>query len=478
MRRPPFRAAAAALVLALAGLASTEAVAAPQGTAFSYQGVLSRSGVSVVASTDLRFTLWDAESGGSAIGSSVLLTVTPEEGVFSVDLDFGSDPFGTNEARWLGIEASPAGMGMFEPLGRTPLRATTYSLSTRGISVDADDNIGIGTDTPDANVHINERGTDYGPTSFASNTVLGVSASDAVLELVSDETGSFGSTLGFKQVNSVTGALEDHWAFSVGTAGTFELRYGSGISAGANARFATFLSTGSIGVNDPSPEGRFDVSFDANSEDIGIDVEGVNTTATSIGVSSSQNAGRAVFGQTTASTGTNFGVFGEVNALNTTGWGVFSNGRLGASGTKSFCIDHPLDPANWYLLHYSTEAPEPLNTYSGNAIFDGEGLAVVDLPSYFDSINANPRYHLTPVGAAMPNLHVARTIEDGSFVVAGGVPGAQVSWQVTATRNDPYVRTIGAPVEVPKGPAQRGLYLMPELYGHPRDMGIHTRVTR
>ena len=432
MRRPPFRAVSAALVLALAGLASTDALASPQGTAFTYQGMLSQSGMNVVASTDLRFTLWDAEMGGSAVGSSIVLTVTPDEGDFSVDLDFGSNPFSTNEARWLEIEASPAGAGMFESLGRTALRATTYSLSTRGISVDDAGNVGIGTTAPDAllniqgtggvpvriddpaaagfelranndfftawaifdnasndnftiressgafdgfvangaqgrigmgtsspsaNVHINERGTNYGPTSFAGNTVLGVSASAAVLELVSDETGSFGSTLGFKQGNSGSGAIEDHWAFTVGTAGTFDFRYGSGLTAGGNARFATVLPSGSIGINDPSPEGKFDVSYDGLDDGIGIDVEASDTTATSIGVSASQFFGRAIFGQTVGETGTNFGVYGEVNALNANGWGVFSNGRLGASGTKSFCIDHPLDPANWYLLHYSTEAP-------------------------------------------------------------------------------------------------------------------------
>ena len=75
----------------------------------------------------------------------------------------------------------------------------------------------------------------------------------------------------------------------------------------------------------------------------------------------------------------------------------------------------------------------------------------------------------------MPNLHVARVIRDGVFVVAGGVPGAQVSWQVTATRDDAYVRTMGAPVELQKSPDERGRYLMPELFGQPKTMGVHTR---
>ncbi len=72
--------------------------------------------------------------------------------------------------------------------------------------------------------------------------------------------------------------------------------------------------------------------------------------------------------------GTNFGVYGSaVGAANA--YGVFSNGRLGSSGTKSFMIDHPLDPENKVLYHYSAESPDVLNIYTGNAILDANGEA-------------------------------------------------------------------------------------------------------
>ncbi len=178
-----------------------------------------------------------------------------------------------------------------------------------------------------------------------------------------------------------------------------------------------------------------------------------------------------VYGIATGTTGTNFGVYGS--ASGTGSFGVYASGNLGASGTKPFQIDHPRDPANKYLYHYSSEGPEPLNVYSGNAVLDQRGEAVVDLPDYFESINKDYRYQLTPLEAAMPNLHVAQRIRGNRFRIAGGEPGLEVSWRVEATRNDRYVERYGAPVELDKPASQRGKYLHPELYGQPPEAGMH-----
>ncbi len=43
--------------------------------------------------------------------------------------------------------------------------------------------------------------------------------------------------------------------------------------------------------------------------------------------------------------------------------GVFATGDLGASGTKPFIIDHPLDPENKMLRHFALESNEVLNVY-------------------------------------------------------------------------------------------------------------------
>jgi len=151
---------------------------------------------------------------------------------------------------------------------------------------------------------------------------------------------------------------------------------------------------------------------------------------------------------------------------------VYASGNSVTTGTKSFEIDHPLDPANKYLRHYCTEGHEPLNAYSGNAVLDEAGQAWVDLPDYFEAINRDFRYQLTTIGGWAP-VYVALKIENNRFMIAGGQPGLEVSWRVEAVRNDAYVRANGAPVEIDKPEEVRGKYLHPELFGQPRAMGIY-----
>jgi hypothetical protein len=119
---------------------------------------------------------------------------------------------------------------------------------------------------------------------------------------------------------------------------------------------------------------------------------------------------------------------------------VFANGDLTATGVKPFTIDHPLDPENKILKHFSIESDEVLNVYRGTTVFDMNGEATIELPEYFASINVNYSYQLTAVGAAMPNIYVAEEVSNNSFVVAGGMTGKKVSWTVFANRNDAYVK--------------------------------------
>jgi hypothetical protein len=175
----------------------------------------------------------------------------------------------------------------------------------------------------------------------------------------------------------------------------------------------------------------------------------------------------------TATSGFNFGIYGE--SWSSSGYGVYSNGRTGATGTKSFQIDHPLAPETHFLNHFCTEAPEPLNAYSGVVVLDARGEAWVQLPDYFDRINRDPRYILTPVGAPMPNLHVAVEIQNNRFKIAGGVAGKKVSWRVEAIRNDRWVQEYGYQTEQEKPKEYQGKYLHPELFGQPKERGIFYR---
>jgi hypothetical protein len=151
-----------------------------------------------------------------------------------------------------------------------------------------------------------------------------------------------------------------------------------------------------------------------------------------------------------------YGVIGEGNW-----YGVYAQGDLGASGGKFFMIDHPLDPENKILKHASIESNEVLNIYRGNVELDDEGNAQVQLPEYFESININFSYHLTPIGSAMPQLFVGSEVEGNSFTISGGEPGGKVSWMVQAERNDKYFQENPEKrrMEFDKKPGQVGRYI-------------------
>lgn len=144
-------------------------------------------------------------------------------------------------------------------------------------------------------------------------------------------------------------------------------------------------------------------------------------------------------------------------------------------GAGTFKIDHPVDPENKYLYHSFVESPDMMNIYNGNEVFDENGFAKVVLPDYFDALNKDFRYQLTPVGAPMPNLYVAEEISGNEFVIGGGTPGKKVSWQVTGVRQDKFANENRIVDEVEKEDYNKGRYLHPTLFGAPKSKGIHLR---
>ena len=101
-----------------------------QGTAFTYQGVLSQGGAPVNGSNDLTFTLYNASVAGATVGTSnVVNDLLISNGLFTVTLDFGAGAF-DGTARWLQIAARPgASTGAYTNLApRTPITPTPYAI--------------------------------------------------------------------------------------------------------------------------------------------------------------------------------------------------------------------------------------------------------------------------------------------------------------------------------------------------------------
>jgi hypothetical protein len=162
-----------------------------------------------------------------------------------------------------------------------------------------------------------------------------------------------------------------------------------------------------------------------------------------LGIGSSSSTTPAVFTSSndmTTSSGNPF-------ELRVPGYSDFGNTITKPSG--SFKIDHPLDPANQYLYHSFVESPDMMNVYNGSVTTDKHGLATVVLPAYFEALNRDFRYQLTPVGQFAQAM-VAQKVNGNRFVIKTSKPGVEVSWQVTGIRHDAYANQHRIPTEEQK----------------------------
>jgi len=183
--------------------ASGDAPEAPVGNGFTYQGYLADGGNPASGAYDFRFTLFNAPSGGSQVGSILSLNgVAVTEGLFTTPLDFGSVFDGTR--MWLEVAVRPAGGAGHTVLGpRQEIMAAPYALYAMRVArvdhlsapdgapadalvVDNSGNVGIGVPAPavklDVNGHI--RSTSY---SIVAASPYALSSWSSVTVLPSDQ---------------------------------------------------------------------------------------------------------------------------------------------------------------------------------------------------------------------------------------------------------------------------------------------------
>lgn len=162
----------------------------------------------------------------------------------------------------------------------------------------------------------------------------------------------------------------------------------------------------------------------------GIGVRGISTAP------STDNRSIGVYGE---------GEFAGVYGVNTNkdGYaGVFLGnvevmGELVASAS-GFKVPHPLEPEHQSLCHSHVASTERLNIYSGTAVMDDQGKAWVILPAWFESLNRDFRYQLTPIGKTESAPYIEKRIEDHRFLIGGGTPGGEICWEVTGVRRDSF----------------------------------------
>ena len=162
---------------------------------------------------------------------------------------------------------------------------------------------------------------------------------------------------------------------------------------------------------------------------------------------------------------------GLSNNMVVDGSGVHVPGALDAAAT-GLRIDHPADPANKYLMLSSVQSSEMMNIFTGNVVTDELGLAIVQLPDWFEAENTDFRYQLTVIGERFAQAIVSKEIANHQFTISTNASNVKISWQITAVRQDPYAKAHPLVVEQQKAVGERGNYVHPELYGQPIDKQI------
>jgi len=202
-----------ALAVAVMALPAKLAIAAPMGSAFTYQGRLILGGSPVTGEYDLQFKLYDSLVGGTQVASTLdAPEVDVNEGHFTVLLDFGSAAF-AGDARWLeigvreGALSDPEPYDVFAPRQElTPAPYALYAASAPGGGgADSDwqisgsnmfsmplGNVGIGTTTPSRKLDVNGQGRFDGQLYARDATGIGLVDDAGNLGLWVEDGGNVG----------------------------------------------------------------------------------------------------------------------------------------------------------------------------------------------------------------------------------------------------------------------------------------------
>ena len=462
-------------------------VSAANPPAITYTGQL-LSGVNPVpnGSYDFQFSLYTAVSGGSQVGATVSVpSIVVAGGVFYAELNFGNALNG--QPLYLQTAYRLTGGGAYTTQApRKLLPQSAYAdFATLSGSTKALQGHGISQTGPAAGQVLEWTGTLWTPTTF-TNPPGSITASMLALPLAVSGAGSL-------PLLSVTSAGVGAAISGVGTGNIGDGVYGE--SAGNEASGVYGYAHNGFGVSGFADN---DLGVGVSGQSVGVRSKGVyggsakgtggyfitNSGVDGVYGESDGLDGNGVYGRADNGSGA-YGVYGA----SASGYAGYFSGKVNVTGdlnvtgtitagTKDFKIDHPLDPENKYLSHACVESDKMEDIYNGHVLLDAGGAASVHLPAWFQALNTEFEYHLTPIGAPAPNLYIAQEIAGNTFQVAGGQPGLKVSWQVTGVRHDAYAAAHPLQVEEDKPAAEQGLYLHPKEWGQSETLGIGSQAQK
>ncbi|MCA9289622.1 MAG: tail fiber domain-containing protein [Phycisphaerales bacterium] len=343
--------AALATAVAGIGLAGRARAGGPSGTTFTYQGELSSAGAPADGAFDLSFSLWDTSTGGAQVGGSLLMADMPVSGgVFSVELDFGAAAF-DGTARWLEIAVEGTTLSPRQMVTGAP-----YSIQTRGIVVDEDLNVGIGTTRSGASLSVAGPVLSDGPSGGAF-----------VTRNPNNQTASF--TLGW---------LDDVARLRIGGNGA-GASGGLDIQRTGDISLLRILHNGHVGIGTTDPEARLEVHASQTA------IRGYGSTGVYGQADTSQ--GEGVWGHASHPSGGTNGVFGS--ASSTSGVGVYGRAWAG-SGLCHGVLGQTGSTHGYGVFGFAPNRFGPNFGVRGETL-SSEGTGVFGYANVYDGVNYGVR---------------------------------------------------------------------------------------
>jgi Chaperone of endosialidase len=313
-------------------------------TSFAYQGRLLENGVPASGFQTFRVTIWDSLTDGNQIGGvQISSTEVSADGLFVLNINVTNlSDLVNDQMRWIEIVVNGETLSP-----RQRVLGSPYSIQTRGIVVDNDGNVGVGTSAPAAQLHA-ETGDDF----------------SAITAINSAQTGTSYAIIAESASSSGIGIL----AQSTATSG----------------------STNAIRAEDNSANGVGVFGLSLNQSGSGYGVRGTSTGL----------FGRAVFGWASSTTGSNRGIYGKTNSPN--GYaGYFEGGQnyfqgsvgVGTTspGNYGFVIKESLTSSGRGLRILNAEESRSVQLWvgTGGAVLDAQGLTNLQFRT-----NAIDRLHI------------------------------------------------------------------------------------
>jgi hypothetical protein len=400
--------------LMLFGLAQ---MLAAQTTTFTYQGKLSDGSTAANGSYDLGFALFDQATGGTQIGAAqTRAAVTVTNGVFTVQLDFGANPFASGANRFLEIAVKRPSDSAFTTL--TPRQQITSApYAVRSLAAASADNATNATNATNAQ---NAATANTANTAATAQNVSGVvaisnggtgSTEKNFVDLTTDQTiagnKTFGNTLSGNIINAQT-------QFNIGGSRVFSARQYS-------------LS---VGIDAGSTNGEANSFFGRNAGNVGT-TGGYNSffglSAGAVNIAGSDNSFFGAGAGTKNTTGDSNSFFGlGAGNSNTIGdnnsfFGA-ETGRTNTTGENNTLIGYETDVAS-SGLSFATALGAGVVVSNSNTVVLGRTADTVQVPG---NLNVTGTFTANINGASITNLN-ASNIATGTLDNArlGVVPVAK-----------------------------------------------------